>query len=197
MSSIQFSASASASTSATSTATSTATGNTEEEAIQNAINSASISAYFSLAPPLHPGAGKVKKCDQICLSCIDFRFIPDYIYNQNIQGHEDNYDQFVIAGSSLGYNGIPGYENWILYGDQNIQLSHDLHKISEVIIYDHLGCAAYRLVYTPKQLVGDGEYNLHVENLNKAESTILKKYSFIKKVYKKIIDLDGKIIDII
>ena len=196
MNSYQYSASASASTSGTSTATSTATGNSEQEAIDNAINSASISAYFSLAPPLHPGSGYVKTCDQICLSCIDFRFIPDYVYSQNILGNGDNYDQFVIAGASLGYNGIPNYNNWILYGDQTIQLAYDLHKIKEVVIYDHLSCGAYELVYTPEELAGDGEIKLHIENLKKAEISILKKFSFIKKVSKKIIDLDGKIIDI-
>jgi len=204
MSFIQYSDSTSTASTASATATATATasasaistGNTSEENIKNAINSASISAYFALAPPLHPGAGKSKTCEQVCLSCIDFRFIPDYVYNQNIKGDEDNYDQFVIAGASLGYNGIPGYENWILYGDQTIQLAYDLHKISEVIIYDHLECGAYGLVYTPEELAGDGEYKLHIENLNKAQATLLKKYSFITKVSKKIVGLDGKIIDI-
>jgi len=193
---MSLTASASASATASSVATSTATGNNIEEATKNAKNKADTAAYFSLTPPLHPGAGTQKVCEQMCLSCIDFRFIPDYVYNQNIKGDEDNYDQFVIAGASLGYNGIPGYENWILYGEQNIQLAYDLHKISEVIIYDHLACGAYGLVYTPEQLEGDGEFKLHVENLNKAQASILNKFSFVTKVYKKIIDLEGKIIDI-
>jgi hypothetical protein len=49
------------------------------------------------------------------------------------------------------------------------------------------------LVYTPEQLAGDGEYNLHIENLNKAEITIKEKFPFIIKVNKFIMDLNGSV----
>ena len=92
---MSFSASASSSASATSVSTASATGNNVDEAYQNANNSAHTAAYFSLAPPIHPGKGVPKTCEQLCLSCIDFRFVPDFVYNQNIKGDQDNYDQCV------------------------------------------------------------------------------------------------------
>jgi len=191
MSNPTFSATATATISGTSSSTSTSTGSTLEEAQNNAINCSSTSAYFSLAPPTHNHSEKT--CQQCCLSCVDFRFAADVAYNQNIKGDCENYDPLVLAGASLGYNGIPGYNNWILFADQTIELLSELHKISEVIIYDHMECGAYTLAYTPEELEGDGEYKLHIENLNKAEATILKRFPFIKKVYKKLINIDATI----
>jgi hypothetical protein len=185
----------SATASATSSATSTATGNTMEEAVNNANTSANTSAYYSLIHPSHPSPDQ-KSCEKFVLSCIDFRFIDDYGNYMNVLGNSNNYDQFILAGSSLGYNGIPGYENWIPCCDQHIELAPDLHSINTVIIFDHLDCGAYGLVYTPEELAGDGEFKLHVKNLNTAEKTLREKYPFLVKVNKIIFDLDYKPITI-
>jgi len=192
----EFSATATASTSATSTSTSTATGNTPVEAYKNAYNSALTSAKYSLAQLEQPPPEQ-KTCEQFCLSCIDFRFSDDVTFYQNIKGKCNNYDKFVLAGASLGYNGIPGYENWTLCCDQHITIARDLHQITEVVLFDHLACGAYGLVYTPEQLEGDGEFKLHVENLNKAEATILKTYPFITSVKKFIFDLNYNAIPVV
>ena len=190
-----FSASASATCHETASGTASATGNSLNEAITEAINLANTAAFFSLTKPPHPPKD-VHSCKYCVFSCIDFRFVDDTGYYMNIHGNCNNYDQFVLAGASLGYNGIPGYENWILFGNQNIQLSHNLHEITEVNIFDHLNCGAYKLVYTPEQLAGDGEYELHVENLNKAQETLLSKFSFLTKVNKFIINMDYEVIQI-
>jgi len=191
----QFTATATASKSATSTATSTATGNTLEEALDNATNSALTSAYYSLAPLAHPPSSQ-HSCSQFCLSCIDFRFVDDVSFYQNVKGKTNNYDAFRLGGASLGYNGISGYESWTLSCNQTIELSRDIHDINEVVIFDHLDCGAYGLVYTPEQLAGDGEFKLHVENLDKAQATLLQKYPFIKNVKKYIFDLSYNAIPI-
>ena len=192
----QFSATATASVSGTSTATSTATGNTLEEAINNANTTALTSATFSLAPLTQPPADQTT-CDKFCLSCIDFRFVSNLPFYQSVKGNCNNFDSFILAGASLGYNGIPGYENWTLACDQTIQIAYDLHDINSVDLFDHLDCGAYRLVYTPEQLAGDGAFNLHVENLNQAEATIRAIYPFITKVNKYIFDLSGEAIPIL
>lgn len=191
----QYTASASASVSASATGKATASGNTPEDALNNANKAALNAAIYSLVTPQGPPPEQ-HTCQQFCLSCIDFRFVDNITYYQDIKGYTNDYDKFVLAGASLGYNGIPNYENWILACDQTIELSHDLHEISEVSLFDHLECGAYPLVYTPEQLEGDGEFKLHVENLNKAENTILQKYSFVKKVNKYIIDLSYNVIEI-
>jgi hypothetical protein len=190
-----FLATASASANASSTATSTGTGNNLEEATQNANNAAQTAARYSLVPPTGPPPGQ-KTCDQLCLSCIDFRFVDNVTYYQNIKGNINNYDKIIAPGASLGYNGIPGYEVYVDSINATIPLSYDLHKIDEVAIFDHLDCGAFGLVYTPEQLAGDGEFNLHVENLNKAAKTILETYSFIKNVKKFIIDVNYNVIEI-
>ena len=190
------SASASASISASASGTASASGNTLNEARDEATRLANTAAFYSLSPPVHPPADK-HDCEKCLLTCIDFRFIDDAGFYMDINGDSNNYDQFILAGASLGYNGaIPNYENFTLFGEENIKLSHDLHEISVINIFDHLDCGAYRLVYTPEELMGDGEYNLHVENLNKAEAAILQKFPFIKKVNKYIINLDYVVIQI-
>lgn len=187
------SASASASISASASASASATSSSLFEARKDALLRAQSTAYFSLAPPTHP-LRDLSSANIMSLSCIDFRFVDDAGYYMNLCGNCNNYDQFALAGASLGYNGIPDYENWTICCDQTIQLSYDLHDISEITIFDHLDCGGYALVYTPEQLAGDGEYNLHVENLNKAEETIKSKFKFIKKVTKQIINLDYEVI---
>lgn len=137
-----------------------------------------------------------KECKILTISCIDFRFVKNIGYEMSLMGNTDKYDQFVIPGSSLGYNGISGYECMVTSVDKIIELGKNLHNISEISIFDHLDCGAYRLVYTPDQLDHEGEYKLHIQNLHKAELTIKKKYPFIKKVNKYIFDLDYKLIEI-
>lgn len=183
---MSYTASASATTSASGTAT--ATGNTEAEAILNAqidALDALVAARNAFKEPLDP---KQKTCTELCLSCIDFRFVDNINRYQNLRGKVNDYNLFALAGASLGYNGIPDFEAYIPSFDKTLGVSKDLHDIFEVTIYDHLGCGAYGLVYTEEQLAGDGEYNLHVENLKKAEKTILEKFPFIKKVNKFIVD---------
>jgi hypothetical protein len=186
-----FTATATATQTGTSTSTSTATGNTLEEAVNNANKIALNSATYGLAPPTLVGSDK-HTCEKFCLSCIDFRFVDDTSYYMSCIGDSNNYDQFILAGASLGYNGITGYDSWPICCNDNLQLSHNLHSISEVNIFDHLECGAYKMVYTEEELKGDGEFKLHVENLNKAERTILNKFPFVKKVNKYIFGMDFK-----
>ena len=186
-----FTATATASQTGTSTSTSTATGNTLEEAISNANKIAKNSSIYGLAPPTLVGSDK-HACQKFCLSCIDFRFVDDTSYYMCCIGDSNNYDQFILAGASLGYNGIPDYDSWPICCNDHIQLSHDLHSITEVNIFDHMECGAYKMVYTEEELAGDGEFKLHVENLHKAEKTILSQFPFITKVNKYIFDLNFK-----
>jgi len=192
-----FSATATATASSTgaSTATATATGNNLEEAIQNANNAALVSAKYSFVKPEGPPPTQTT-CSQFCLSCIDFRFVDNVTYYQNVKGFVNDYDKFVAPGSSLAYNGIPGYETYVESINATIPLAYDLHKIDEISIFDHLECGAYGLVYTPEELAGDGEFKLHVENLDKAAKSILEKYSFVKTVKKFIIDISYNVIEI-
>jgi hypothetical protein len=196
MSAYSATATATASATSSSNATATASGSSSEEAYNNALNSASTAAYYSLAPLIHPPYGR-KTCEQFCISCFDWRFADDVSNYQNIKGEANNYDNFCLAGGSIGYNNIlPNYESGRICTDISIDYAYQLHNISEVRLFDHLDCGAYPLVYTPEELAGDGEFKLHVENLNKAEATILKTFPFITKVSKFIFDLSYNAIPI-
>jgi len=187
-----FSASASASYSASSSATATATGDTPIEAKNNADNAAILSAQIAIRKPLpnNPNEHIAKTC---LLNCIDFRLIDYESFLLDSTGYLYSFDEFILAGASLGYNGIKGYyPQWQNCCNDHITLSHKLHDIKEITIVDHLSCGAYKLQYTPEQLAGDGEYKLHVQNLNQAEITIKEKFPFIIKVNKYIMDLNGK-----
>ena len=187
-----FSASAAASCSECATATSTATGNTLQEAISNANTSALLSAQIALRKPL-PNNPNAHTAKMLLLNCIDFRLIDYETFLLDSIGYLNEFDEFILAGASLGYNGITGYyPQWQNCCDDHIKLSHQLHDIYEITIIDHMKCGAYKLQYTPEQLAGDGEYKLHVENLNKAEKTLKEKFSFIKTVNKYIMQLNGE-----
>jgi len=41
------------------------------------------------------------------LTCMDFRFISDTVKFFEQIGLKDNYDEFILAGASLGYSGVP------------------------------------------------------------------------------------------
>lgn len=135
------------------------------------------------------------------LTCMDFRLRDNITCNLNLLGYKNNHDEAVLAGSSLGYNGITGYESWVNTIDDHIKLAYDLHHIHTVIIVDHMYCGAYGLAYPELTLGGEEEYQLHIENLNAAEQTIKAKYSgetpenFLIPnlvVKKYIISIDGK-----
>lgn len=134
------------------------------------------------------------------LTCMDFRLRDNITCNLNYLGYKNNHDEVVLAGASLGYNGIEGYAHWIQTVDDHIYLARDLHDIYTIIIVDHMYCGAYGLVYPELTLGGEEEYNKHIENLNAAAATIQAKYGpggskfeipnlTIKKY---IISIDGK-----
>lgn len=161
------------------------------ESVYN-VNATASPEFTAIKPP---SVSTVQRtCKNMMLSCIDFRFVNGTSYYMNINGKCNKYDQFVLAGSSLGYNGIQGYENWTSCCNQHIELAHKLHNITEITIFDHLDCGAYKLVYTAEELAGEGEFNLHVENLNKASVTLKEKYPFLEKINKIIIDFNFNMI---
>ena len=116
----------------------------------------------------------------IVLSCMDFRLVDDTVIKLNRMGYINNYNKFVLAGSSLGYNGIANIKDWDAIFDKHVDLSIKLHNIKDIIIIDHLDCGAYRLAYTEDEINQVGEYNLHRQNLKTAKNTLNRKYPQLK-----------------
>ena len=107
------------------------------------------------------------------LSCIDYR-IPDDIYD--ILGNE-NYDEFTIAGASLGMNINSQWRETLF---QNIDLAIQLHSIDTVVIFDHQDCGYYEHIY------GSDKFEDHLTNLKLAKKLIENEYKGIKVILKYI-----------
>lgn len=117
----------------------------------------------------------------LVLTCIDFRLIDKAVTYLNSIGYNENYDEFILAGASLGYNtslSSLNYSGWDKVLENHIDISYSLHKIKEIIALDHMDCGAFK-----KQLNNGAsfekyhELGKHVENLNTFRSRINTKYT--------------------
>ena len=58
----------------------------------------------------------------IVLSCMDFRLRDNITCTLNALSYNNNYDEFILAGTSLGYNGMEGkYKEWEKTADDHIK----------------------------------------------------------------------------
>jgi carbonic anhydrase len=130
----------------------------------------------------------------LVITCIDFRLIDDAVYFLNSQGYHNNYDEFILAGASLGYNQNK-YESWKKTADDHIFLSKKLHDISNIIVIDHMDCGAYKMFYDKTKILRDEEIRLHKNNFHTFRYLINKSYPELT-VSTYLMDIDGKIIDI-
>ena len=116
------------------------------------------------------------KSQAMVLSCMDYRLIEHAVLNMNRMGYLNNYNKFVLAGASLGYNGIGTIKSWDDVFDKHVRLSIDLHNIKQIIIIDHMDCGAFNIAYGKETVEEIGEYKLHVKNLRKAKETLNEKF---------------------
>jgi len=132
--------------------------------------------------------------EAIVITCMDFRLIDDTVKYLDNLGYNNNYDNFILAGASLGYN-QKKYTAWIETLDTHIELAKNLHEIKEVIVIDHMHCGAYKIFYNKKSISRNEEIELHKQNLSAFEKSINKKYPKLK-VKTLLMDLDGTMIKI-
>ena len=128
----------------------------------------------------------------LILTCMDFRLLDDVVTFMNKIGYNNNYDQFILAGGSLGFN-QDVYNDWKKTLDKHINLALELHHIKEIIIIDHMKCGAYKIFYNKKDFTHDEELALHNENINKFKKYINTTYPKLK-VKGFIMNLDGSVI---
>lgn len=134
----------------------------------------------------------VHKAKAIVITCMDFRLIDDAVLFFNSIGLNNNYDEFVLAGASLGYNQTV-YSAWTETFDKHIELAEQLHDITEVIVIDHMQCGAYKIFYNLPSISRPDEIALHNENFIKFKQTINQKYPQLT-VITYLMDLDGSIV---
>jgi carbonic anhydrase len=139
-----------------------------------------------------PNQLTAKKAKAMVLSCMDFRLIDDEVYYFNKIGYTNNYDKFILAGASLGYN-QDKFPTWSDTFDKHIEFAIDLHQIDEIMVVDHMGCGAYKILYNKQSLSKQEEYELHKKNLIKFKNIINKKFPSLI-VSTLLMDIDGSII---
>jgi carbonic anhydrase len=84
------------------------------------------------------------KC--FAVTCMDFRLIDDAVRFMDRMGYNNNYDEFVLAGSSLGFT-QEIYPHWGLALLDHMHIGKSLHKFREIIFIDHRDCGAYKKFY--------------------------------------------------
>ena len=130
----------------------------------------------------------------IVLSCMDFRDIDDLTFLFNSLNYNNNYDQFILAGSSFGIlttddnwtnndkfsalipslgNALTNYTNQDYLQKSfflHVVLAVMLHNITEIIIIDHMDCGACKAILRhllEKQVITqEEEYDYHLKSLH-------------------------------
>jgi len=148
------------------------------------------------------GQVNLDKANALVLSCIDFRLRENIKCNLNELNYINDYDEFILAGSTLGYNGLADYTDWEKVTDDHIKLAYDLHKINTIILIDHMYCGAYKKAYqlNDADFGAEKEFKLHMYNLNKTANILQRKYDgsnprFFEipnlKIKKYVISING------
>lgn len=86
------------------------------------------------------------------LTCIDYRFFQDYVVLLDTFGFTNDYDQFILPGSSLAFtddhNNTPfNFETFQETYYQSLVAAESLHSINRIMVLDHEDCGAYKLQY--------------------------------------------------
>lgn len=111
-------------------------------------------------------------CDAIVITCIDFRF-QEYIekwLEKNLG--KKNYDRVALGGGVFDFYAIL----------KQVEISHKLHKIKQVVLINHEDCGAYGAA---------GTYERHKNDLVTAKKTIERLYPKLK-VVPLYLHLDGE-----
>jgi carbonic anhydrase len=117
-------------------------------------------------------------CKCFIISCMDFRLIDDLVRAMNNLGYNNNYDQFILAGASLGLT-QEKFPHWGHTAMDHMEVGLNLHHFREIIIFDHMDCGAYKKFH-PEISCREDEENFHHENLQKAHDMLAKKFPNMK-----------------
>lgn len=136
------------------------------------------------------------KAKALVLSCIDYRFISqtmDYLYGRN---NRNDFDYFVLAGASLGYNqSAKGRDKdiqkepkcWAEAYEEHIDIAVKLHHIEEIIVVDHMDCGMYKEIYGEAVDTPAKETKKHEKNIVKFIDTLKAKPEYSKFRYTGVL----------
>jgi len=109
---------------------------------------------------------------------MDFRLLDDIVRAMDKMGYNNNYDQFIVAGASLGFcqNKYPHWRQTVM---DHLEIGLNLHKFREFIFIDHLDCGAYKKFFPEIKTVED-EKRFHKEQLQQAYDILIDKFPEFK-----------------
>ena len=128
------------------------------------------------------------------ITCMDFRLLEDISLAMNSLGYNNNYDQFIVAGASMGVC-QKRFPNWGKTCIEHMEIGSKLHDFKKIMVIDHEDCGAYKTFFP--ELVG----NLELERKYHSEY-IQKLYEVLFVVFPNmefqgfLMNLDGNITEV-
>lgn len=98
---------------------------------------------------------------------MDYRLLDDIVRYMDSRALTNNYDQVILAGSSLGAT-TSLYPAWGETFWSHLQLALDLHHVSRLIILDHRDCGAYKVIFG-QDYAADPQREMEIHGLQMRE----------------------------
>jgi carbonic anhydrase len=130
--------------------------------------------------------------DALLLNCIDYRLTGATTSYMAAQGMAGKYDQFILAGASLGAI-THKFPAWGKSFWEHLQVAIDLHHIRKVVVLDHRDCGAYKVILgkdfskDPKE-----EFEVHAKEMRALRAAIQKKHRALETTLG-LMALDGSV----
>lgn len=135
------------------------------------------------------------KAEALLLTCMDYRLIDDTERYMSERGLQNNYDQLILAGASLGAV-TDSYPAWNQTFWEHLDISLQLHGIHTVILLDHRDCGAYKVILKEDFAAEpEREMTVHTEYLEKLTREIHEKYPQLL-VETLLMNLEGEVEEI-
>jgi hypothetical protein len=122
---------------------------------------------------------------------MDFRLLDDIVIAMNELGYNNNYDQFIVAGSSLGVC-QDKFPNWGKTCIEHMEIGSKLHDFKKIIVIDHDDCGAFKKFFPELINNLELERKYHAKFIQKLYEIL--RYNFPNFEFESfLMNLDGKI----
>jgi hypothetical protein len=157
----------------------------EDETMADRQGPTTFEEYVAAEEANDPKPGK--KGMWLLLGCIDYRYPRRTVDAMQRIGPNIPYDQFILAGASLGAC-VPAWQAVLV---QHVQAALKLkHQIEHIVILDHRDCGAYqhpREIGVPETILEEGLEKDVLPSVEKAvhESVLVQLVPVLKELLRK------------
>ncbi len=129
--------------------------------------------------------------EALLLNCIDYRLIAATARYMTQHRMEGKYDQFILAGASLGAKNDK-FPAWGTTFWEHVQVAIDLHGIRKIIVMDHRDCGAYKAILGLDLAANPArEFDVHAAQMRALRADIGSRHPQLA-VELLLMGLDGK-----